>query len=836
MDTNNAEKTESERRMSISQLPDAALKLGKSLYPDPLHYRTAENLVEFRRAADYISAAMIFLRDNVLLERDLSHDDIKHIIGKYKPCITLIYAHINLIIQKYNQSMICLIGANYGVPAVLSCLWLEQSLERFYPQYSRDRTGLHNLITGFSVPGGFPSHINARIPGCIHEGGELGQVLSVAYGTVMDKPDLITVAVIGDGEAETGSTATSWHMCKYIDPKQDGALLPILYLSSFQSSQKTIFGSMDNAELCCLFAGYGYKPYIVDDIEDIDRELNTALSWAVETIQEIQLAAKAGETALLKPRWPMIILRIPGSWGYPLLGPGEHLAGSFHGREVLLPHAKINKTELQHLQDWLQSYKPADILPGGRISEGIERIITPNERLLLGQNRITWDMRRHLEVPEWRRFAAAKGSHQSCLRAAAGFLDETLTRNENSLRIFSPDGLVSNKFDKLSDRTYRSFRGNHDNISTGGPVIEFASEHTCQGLLQGYTMTGRTGIFAADESFFPIIATMMTQYSKFIKMALETPWRNDVNSLNYISTSTWTRPEPNGLSHQNPSFIGSVLNLKPTVGRVYLPPDANTFLSTLAHCLRSKNYINLIVSSSHPGPVWLSPEEAEIHSRAGGGVWKFASTDDGIDPDVVLVGIGADAMFEVIAASAYLRKLAPSLSVRVINVTDLMILGREGSHPHALSLRDFDTLFTPHRDIHFNYHGYANELQGLLFGRPKLERISISSFQNEFVATTPFETVLKNKCSRYHVAEVAIHGAAKCNPHIAVDLQKLVAHVQHERAKIEQFIQKHGVDPAGMYDVPKFSTSHRHHQPGGGQSWQSHDKTFHIPTENVDWE
>ncbi|KAK7887788.1 hypothetical protein LTR67_009691 [Exophiala xenobiotica] len=580
-------------------------------------------------------------------------------------------------------------------------------------------------------------------------------------------------------------------MCKYVNPTQDGALLPILYLS-------------------------------------------------VEVIREIQLAAKAGEHDAVKPRWPMIILRIPKRWGYPLLDPEEHLSGSFHGREILLPHVKINQRELQHLQDWLRSYKPADILPGGQVSEGIENIIAPNERLLLGYNRVTWDIRHHLDVPEWRHFAVAKANHSSCLKEGGRYLDEPLTRNKYTLRIFSPDGLVVNKLnqlDKFSDRMFRSFRWDVNNVSTGNQVIEFASEHTCQGLLQGYTMTGRTGIFAADESLFPVIATMMTQYGKFLRMARETPWRKDLNSLNYILSSTWIRPVSNGLSHQNPSFIGAVLNLKSTIRRVYLPLDANTFLCTLAHCLRSKNYVNLIVSSSHPGPVWLSPEEAEFHCRAGGGVWKFASTDDGIDPDVVLVVIGSELMFEVLAASIYLRKLAPSMSVRVINVTDLMILGREGLYPRALSHRDLDILLTLYREIHFNYHGYTNKLQGLLFGRPKLERVSISSFQNELTSTTPFETMLKNNCSRYHVAEAAIRGAAKCNPHIAVDLQKLVAHVQHERAKVEQFIQKHGVDPAGVYDVPRFSKSlHRHRQPDGDQDWTAHDKSFHLPKKEQDWE
>ncbi|EHY55943.1 putative phosphoketolase [Exophiala dermatitidis] len=828
-------KASAEQDPPRSQLPEFALQLGKNLYPEPLHFKTMERLQEFRRTADYISAAMIFLRDNVLLERDLSHDDIKHTIGCWgiSPGITLLYAHLNLAIQKYDQHMICLIGPNEGVPAILSCLWLEGSLERFYPQYSRDRKGLYNLITGFGVAGGFPRHLNAKIPGSIHQNEELGHVLSTAYGTVMNNPDLVTVAVVGDGEAETGATATAWHMCRYIDPGTSGAVLPILYLNCYNNCGKTIFETMENSELCCLFSGYGYQPCLVDDIQDIDRELSMALSWALETIREIQLAARSGDKSF-KPRWPMIILRIPRSWGYPELNGQQGIPGRFHGQEVLLPHAKFNGDQLRQLQKWLASYKPAELLPGGGVPESIEPIFPASEKLRLGQNKVTWDSRHHLDVPEWRHFAVARGNSNSCLAVGASFLEEALTRNKGLLRIFSPDGVASCRLPhQLPNRTFQALQRDDDSAPVRGQVVEFMSEHTCQGLLQGYTMTGRTGILAADESLFPVIATMVTQYSRFLRILKDTPWRKDVSSLNYITTGTWTRPETNGLSHPNPSFIGSILNLKPAIGRVYLPPDANTFLSTMAHCLRSKNYVNLIVSSSHPEPTWLTPDQADMHARAGGSVWKFASTNDGINPDVVLVGIGADMTFEVIAAAAYLRKLAPSLAVRVVNVTDLMILGREGSHPHALSHTDFDTLFTPDRNIHFNYHGYANELQGLLFGRPRLDRITISSFQNEWTATTTFGMLLKNGCDRYHVAEAAVRGAAICNPHVAVDMQKLVAHIQHERVKVEQFIHKNGVDPEGTFSIPKFPKGHHngHHniETAGGSDWESHDRILHVP-------
>ncbi|EXJ77503.1 hypothetical protein A1O3_09729 [Capronia epimyces CBS 606.96] len=837
---------------------------------------------------------MTFLRDNVLLQRNLSHDDIKHNIGYWgiSPGTTLLYAHISLVIQKYDQHIICLMGPKEGMPAVLACLWLEGSLERFYPQYSRDREGLENLITGFGVPGGFPSHLNARIPGTIHQNEELGHVLSMAYGTVMDNPDLVTVAVIGDGEAETGPTATAWHMCRYIDPNTSGAVIPILYLNCYNGNgngnSKTIFGSMENSELCCLFSGYGYQPTIVDDIQDIDRELSMALSWALETIRDIQLAAKSGDRSL-KPRWPMIILRVPQGWGYPRLTNEEsesntRLAGSgsFHGHQVLLPQAKFNPGQLRQLQEWLASYKPAEILAGGKVPESIQAIFPADDRLKLGQNKVTWDSRRHLNVPEWRHFAVAPGNDYSCLKAGASYLHEALARNKDSLRIFSPDGVLSCQLlDPLSERTSRAFRWDDDNVNQSGQVVEFMSEHACQGLLQGYTMTGRTGIFAADEGLFLIIATMVTQYSKFLRLLKDTPWRKDVNSLTYISTGTWTHPESTGPSHQSPGFIGAVLNLRPAIARVYLPPDANTFLSTLAHCLRSKNYINLIVASGscsgsgsgsrHGSPVWLSPDQADTHTQAGGSVWKFASTNDGIDPDVVLVGVGAAVTFEIVAAAAYLRTLAPSLALRVVNVMDLMILGHadEGSqpepHPHALSPVDFDVLFTPDRHIHFNYHGYANELQGLLFGRPRLDRITISSFQGEYTTTdmaaataaptTPFGMLLKNGCSRYHVAEAAVRGAARYNPHVAVDLQKLVAQIQHERTKVEQFIDENGVDPDGMFNTPKIKTgcdrahshshshSHSRHEPdpdpgpgsevGGGEDWESHDRKFNLPSDNV---
>lgn len=577
---------------------------------------------------------------------------------------------------------------------------------------------------------------------------------------------------------------------------------------------------MDNKELACLFTGYGYQPRFVENLDDIDADMSASMEWALREIKTIQNAARSGRP-IFKPQWPVLILRTPKGWGGPKIVHGEIVEGSFRSHQVPLPAAKTEIDELKALQTWLRSYRMSELLDAsGGISETVNSIIPVDHKRKLGQNPQTYDMHEPLELPDWTRFSVARGTQQSCLKTAGEFLDQVLVDNPKNMRIFSPDELVSNKLDAVFRHTGRNFQWDQYSTGKGGRVIEILSEHTCQGkiiplsgeiidvfltigtgFLQGYTLTGRTGVFPTYESFLGIVHTMMTQFGKFNKMSREVSWRKDISSITYIETSTWTRQEHNGFSHQNPSFIGAVLNLKPDAARVYLPPDPNTFLSTFAHCLRSKNYINLIVGSKQPQPVWLNPAEADTHCRAGGSIWKFASTDAGIDPDVVLVGIGSDLMFEVLSAATYLHSLHPSLRVRVVNVTDLMILGLEGSHPHSLSHSDFDTLFTRDRHIHFNYSGYANELQGLLFGRPRLERISIESYREEGSTTTPFDMVIRNRCSRFHVAEMAIKGASKWNVQIALDMQALLGRVRHDMAKAQEYILAFG---KGVYSTAIF--------------------------------
>ncbi|KAK5093291.1 hypothetical protein LTR70_005007 [Exophiala xenobiotica] len=788
-----------------SNIPDdVAEQLLVKLDKPSLDESTNAALQKFRRAANFIAAAMIFLGDNALVKRDLTFDDIKpRLLGHWGTCpgLTLVYSHLNLLVRKHDIDMLYVIGPGHGAPAILANLWLEDSLSKFYPEYSRDASGLSKLITGFSTTGGFPSHINAETPGAIHEGGELGYALSVSFGAVMDNPDLIVTCIVGDGESETGPTATAWHSYKYIDPAESGAVLPIVHVNGFKISERTIYGCMDDKEMAALFTGYGYQPRVVDDLDDIDADLNNSMKWALSEIRRIQKAARDGKP-IFKPRWPVLILRTPKGWSGPKKVHGEFVEGSFKAHQVPLAAAKTDPEELKQLQEWLMSYKPEELFTeeGAPVQELLDIVPDRPERRL-GQKAEAYKGYQPLTPIDWHQYTVKKGSSESSMNRVGHLLEGVVKANPKNFRIFSPDEFESNKLSKVFDSTNRNFQWDQYSNARGGRVVEILSEHQCQGFLQGYTLTGRTGLFPSYESFLGIIHTMMVQYSKFNKMARETTWRGDIASINYLETSTWARQEHNGFSHQNPSFIGAVLNLKPTAARVYLPPDANCFVSTMAHCLQSKNYVNLMVGSKQPSAVFLSPDEAENHCRAGGSIWPSFSTDGGLDPDVVLVGIGAEMTFEVIAAAAILRQKAPSLRVRVVNVTDLMIVEASSLHPHGLSKEAFNSIFTEDRPVHFNYHGYAHELQGLLFGRPNLDRVTMASYMEEGSTTTPFNMMLLNHTSRYHVAINAVKGAAKRNKKVQLHLHELVTALEADIKKTQDFIIKEKTDPAYLNDV-----------------------------------
>lgn len=517
---------------------------------------------------------------------------------------------------------------------------------------------------------------------------------------------------------------------------------------------------MDDKELITLFTGYGYQVCIVDDMDDIDSQLSGAMEWAITEIHRIQTAARTGKP-LSKPRWPMIILKTPKGWTGPKEVDGQIIEGSFRSHQIPIKGANKDEKHLKQLEEWLKSYNPDKLLPNGQPNQEVFECIPSRDEKKLGQAKASYNWYRPLALPQWQPHAVERGSKHSSMKALGEFLGETIAKNMKDLRMFCPDELESNKLDAILSHTGRNLQWDKNSRAKGGRVIEMLSEHTMQGFLQGYTLTGRTGVFASYESFLGIVHTMMVQYAKFVKIAKEVSWRHEMSSINYIETSTWTRQEHNGFSHQNPSFIGAVLNLKPGAARVYLPPDANCMIQTMHHVLGSKGYVNLIVGSKQETSVYLNAEQAEEHCRKGAGVWDFASCDKTVEPDVVLVGIGAEVTFEVVKAAEMLREIAPKLKVRVVNVTDLMVLSEDGSHPHALSKESFRELFTEDKPVVFNYHGYPVELQGLLFGRPGVERMAVSGYQEEGSTTTPFDMMVVNQVSRFHVATKALKMARK---------------------------------------------------------------------------
>ncbi|KAJ6262541.1 hypothetical protein Dda_3352 [Drechslerella dactyloides] len=787
-----------------SHLPDDVLKLAVSTnHKGFLSDKDRNVLQKFRRAADYLAAAMIFLKDNVLLQETLTHDHVRpRLLGHWGTCpgLVLVYAHINRLLSTHTDlRSIFVVGPGHGAPAILAGLWLEDSLGHFYPSYTQTSSGLRHLISSFSVPGGFPSHISAEVPGSIHEGGELGYALAVAFGAVFDKPDLVVVCVIGDGEAETGPTATAWHGYKYLDPAESGAVIPILHVNGFKISERTIFGCMDDKEIVCLFSGYGYQVRFVEDLENIDDDMAAAMDWALSEIRKIQKAAREGN-AIVKPRWPVIIMRTPKGWGCPAQLGDKLIEGSFHSHQVPLPAAKKDEDQLKLLEGWLKSYNVAELIDSasGRPNDEITSIIPKDPERKLGQVPETYKGYTSLDLPDWHDFASSKSENEaSCMESTGEFISKVIERNGSTFRIFSPDELESNKLNPTLAATGRNFQWDQFSRSQGGRVIEILSEHTCQGFMQGYTLTGRTAMFPSYESFLGIVQTMMVQYLKFNKMGQETNWRGPLPSVNYLETSTWTRQEHNGFSHH------SFLNLKPAYSRVYFPPDANCILTTLHHCLNSKNYVNLVVASKHPTPIYLSPDEAQSHCQAGATIWKFASADDGINPDVVLCAIGTETTFEVISAALMLRQRVPELRVRVVNVTDLMVLNK--NHSHSLDDDGFASLFTEDKVVIVNYHGYAGDVKGLLFGRKGVENFTVEGYSEEGTTTSPFDMMLRNNVSRYHVAAHAVQGASLHNPKVNVRRQELVNEFTHEAEKVKQYIFEHGEDPEGCYDVPKFS-------------------------------
>lgn len=780
-----------------------------------------ENLEELKkietywRTTNYLGAAQLYLKENFLLHDPLKPDHIKdRLLGHWGtvPGINLIYAHLNRLIRFHDLDMFLVTGPGHGAPGNLANLFLEGSLQKYYPELTLDYKGLANFIKRFSWPGGFPSHLFPGIPGTIHEGGELGYALATAFGAVMDNPKLIVTCIVGDGEAETGPTATAWHSTKFLDPAESGAVLPILHLNGYKISNPTIYGTMDDEELMHLFRGYGYQPRIVEN-QDLHADLFTALDWALDEIHAIQEAARSGKPKL-KPRWPMLILRSLKGWTGIKEIDGIPIEGSYRSHQVPAKDLKTNPQSLIHVEKWLRSYHPNELFDenGSPKKEVLANCPQGDRRMGCNPHTFGGEVLKPLDLPDIHDFAifpaekvtfeaAHRGTHLDKNTYQLGkYLREVISRNPHSFRIFSPDELESNQLTEVFDSTHRDYQwptkpfDSHIS-SSGGRILEILSEHTCQGWLQGYLMTGRHGMFPSYEAFLSIAATMMLQFAKFLKFARETTWRLPFASLNYLETSTLWRQEHNGFSHQSPGFINILLNMKANIVRVYLPPDANCLISTFDHCLESRGYVNLVVASKHEMPQWLSMDEAIAHCRAGGSVWTWASTDEGVNPDVVLVGIGDVPHLEVMAAAHILRQELPDLRIRVVNVTDLLILEKETIHPHGLDDEMFEALFTHDRPVIVNFHGYPSAVKQLIYSRGAAQRFHIHGYQEEGTTTTPFDMNVRNHTSRFHLIMQAIRLAAPKNPKVAAKASSLISHYEYILQEHKEYIRKNGKDP-----------------------------------------
>lgn len=759
---------------------------------------------KYWRLANYLSAAQLYLQDNFLLEEPLKKEHIKErLLGHWGTCpgINLIYAHLNRLIRQENLDCFLVTGPGHGAPANLANLYLEGSLEQFYPELTLDYQGLAKFIKHFSWPGGFPSHLYPGLPGTIHEGGELGYALATSFGAVLDQPNLIVACIVGDGEAETGATATAWHSTKFLDPAESGAVLPILHLNGYKISNPTIFGTMSNSELMQLFSGYGYEPRIIENT-DLHADLFLALDWSLGQIRFIQQAARRGEP-IERPKWPLLILRSLKGWTGIKEIDGVPIEGSYRSHRIPAKDLKTDPKSLKLVEKWLKSYRIDELIDENGSPIPIILSSVPRGERRMGCNPHTFggDRREPLHLPPIENFAInpekgmAKNTYQ-----LSHYLKEVIARNQTNFRIFSPDELESNQLSEVLEATHKNYQWPihpfDSHISKqGGRVIEVLSEHNCQGWLQGYLMTGRHGMFPSYEAFLGIASTMMLQFGKFLKFCREIPWRTPFSSLNYLETSTLWRQEHNGFSHQSPGFINILLNLKANIVRIYLPPDANCLISTFDHCLESRGYVNLVIASKHEMPQWLPMNQAIDHCRAGGSVWQFASTDEGVNPDVVLVGIGDVTHLEVMAAAHMLRRALPHLRLRVVNVTDLLILQKESLHPHGLDDEMFEALFTSDRPVIINFHGYPSAVKQLLYGRKCEGRFHINGYQEEGTTTTPFDMMVRNETSRFHLIMQAIRLAAHTNAKVAAEANTLISHYTYALQAYREYIQKNGVDP-----------------------------------------
>jgi xylulose-5-phosphate/fructose-6-phosphate phosphoketolase len=757
------------------------------------------------RAANYLSVGQIYLLDNPLLREPLTAEHVKpRLLGHWgtTPGLNLVYAHLNRAIRMHDLNAIYVAGPGHGGPGVVANTYLEGTYSEVYPQVSQDEDGMRRLFRQFSFPGGIPSHVAPETPGSIHEGGELGYALVHAYGAAFDNPDLLVCCVVGDGEAETGPLAASWHSNKFLNPARDGAVLPVLHLNGYKIANPALLARLPHAELRSLLEGYGHAPLFVEgnDPDEVHQAMAAALDQAVDEIGQIQARARAGAGGE-RPRWPMIVLRTPKGW----TGPGE---GTPRSHQVPLKDIAAHPDRLAELESWMRSYRPQELFDErGQIVPELAALSPRRERRMSASPHANGGLLlRPLRLPDFRDYAAhvpaPATTTSEATRVLGRFLRDVMRDNEEqgNFRVFGPDETASNRLDPLFEVTDRVFEDEihpaDDHLSPDGRVMEVLSEHLCQGWLEGYLLTGRHGLFNCYEGFIHIVDSMFNQHAKWLKVTRGIPWRRPIASLNYLLSSHVWRQDNNGFSHQDPGFIDHVVNKKAEIVRVYLPPDANCLLSVADHCLRSRDYVNVIVAGKQPALDYLSMDDAITHCTRGAGIWEWASNDGDAEPDVVMACAGDIPTLETVAATALLREHLPDLKVRVVNVVDLMRLQSEGEHPHGMSDSEFDALFTTARPVIFAYHGYPWLIHRLTYRRTNHRGLHVRGYKEEGTTTTPFDMVMLNDMDRFHLVMDVIDRVPGLDTRAGHLRQKMV----DERLRHRAYTREHGDDPPDVRD------------------------------------
>jgi len=762
-----------------------------------------ENIVAkidaYWRAANYLSIGQIYLYDNPLLKRPLSQNDIKPLLMGHwgtSPGQNFIYVHLNRIITQYDLNMIYISGPGHGGPALIANTYLEGSYSEAYPNITQNEEGMKKLFKQFSFPGGVPSHVSPECPGSIHEGGELGYSLSHAFGAVFDNPSLITACVVGDGEAETGPLATAWHSNKFLNPKSDGAVLPILHLNGYKIANPTIFARISKEELEQLFRGYGWTPHFIegDDPHTMHNAMAKTLDTVVSEIKKIQTDARE-KNITSRPRWPMIVLITPKGWTGPKEIDGKQNTGTFRSHQVLYPDLKTNKEHFEKFSEWLKSYKPEELFDGkGRLKPELAALAPKGERRMGANPQANRGIVHDLKLPDLKTYAlpvSKRGEEgEGATKVFARFLRDTITVNEKerNFRIFGPDETLSNGLGAIFEVTSRQMMTDQavddEFTSSSGRVMEMLSEHQCQGWLEGYLLTGRHGLFNSYEAFIHIVSSMFNQHAKWLNMISRIPWRKEIASLNYLLSSHVWRQGHNGFTHQDPGFLDHIYVKKADIIRAYLPPDANSLLVVMDGCLRTKNKINVVVAGKHPMPQWLSIEEAIAHCGKGIGTFEWASNDGGNEPDAVIACVGDVPTLETLAAVSIIREHIPAIKLRVINVVDLMTLRPRKNHPHGLTDEEFQALFTKDKPITFMFHGYSSLIHRLTYRRPNHDHLHVYGYMEEGTTTTPFDMAVLNAIDRYHIVQYVLASLPRTGPEGAALFALMESKLKEHRAHV----------------------------------------------------